>query len=178
MELSLQRMVDSVFSWVNPTSSQLCRSPIISVLLLKLLILSAIRKGKTIRNVQARHIPVSPGKEHTVELSGTHISTATNPNLWKLEGECEKKTICGTHFLSMKKIKMWNTFSFNPCRSDANEKSGARQTWMSVLMGGELSRLPSKVIKMVLLTPTHSLYFQGIHILVVDYECGILVKTG
>ena len=41
--------------------------------------------------VQARHIPVSPGKEHTVELSGTHISTATNPNLWKLEGECEKK---------------------------------------------------------------------------------------
>ena len=39
--------------------------------------------------VQARHIPVSPGKEHTVELSGTHISTATNPNLWKLEGECE-----------------------------------------------------------------------------------------
>ena len=84
--------------------------------------------GKTI--VQARHIPVSPGKEHTVELSGTHISTATNPDLWKLEGECEKKTICGTHFLSMKKIKMWNTFSFNPCRFDANEKSEARQTWM------------------------------------------------
>ena len=70
------------------------------------------QKEKTMKNVQARHIPVSPGKEHTVELSGTHISTATNPDLWKLEGECEKNNIrnifslnekkskCGTHFLS------------------------------------------------------------------------------
>ena len=49
--------------------------------------------------VQARHIPVSPGKEHTVEVSGTHISTATNPDLWKLEGE--------------KKNNMWNIFSLN-----------------------------------------------------------------
>ena len=84
MELSLQRMVDSVFSLVNPTSSQLCRSPITFCTL-------AVIFRKTNKIIQARHIPVSPGKEHTVELSGTHISTATNPDLWKLEGEYEKK---------------------------------------------------------------------------------------
>ena len=88
---------------------------------------------KSIKIVQARQIPVSPGKEHTVELSGTHISTATNPDLWKLEGECEcekKNNMRNIFSLNEKNIKIWNTFSFNPCRFDANEKSGSRQTWV------------------------------------------------
>ena len=39
------------------------------------------------RTNQTRHIPLSPGKEHTVEVSGSKISTATGPTWWKLEGD-------------------------------------------------------------------------------------------
>ena len=73
-------MVDSVFSWVNPVSSRFCRSTFI-------LAPSTFRgylKAKFY--AQDRHIAVTPGKETTVEVSGTHIITATDPELWKLEG--------------------------------------------------------------------------------------------
>ena len=36
---------------------------------------------------QTRYISLSPGKEHSVEVSGTKVSTATGPTLWKLEGD-------------------------------------------------------------------------------------------
>ena len=36
---------------------------------------------------QARHLPVSPGKKHTVEVSGSHLTTSKNPASWKFEGK-------------------------------------------------------------------------------------------
>ena len=36
--------------------------------------------------LQARHIPLAPGKEHFVEVGGTHISTASSSSMWNLEG--------------------------------------------------------------------------------------------
>ena len=35
---------------------------------------------------QARHIPIAPGKEHVVEVGGTHISTASSADMWNLDG--------------------------------------------------------------------------------------------
>ena len=35
---------------------------------------------------QASHIPLSPGKKHSIQVSGSHITTTKNPSLWRLEG--------------------------------------------------------------------------------------------
>ena len=37
-------------------------------------------------SLQARHIPLAPGKEHIIEVGGTHISTASSSSMWNLDG--------------------------------------------------------------------------------------------
>ena len=43
---------------------------------------------KTHLNVlyQVNHIPLSPGRKHSVQLQGTHITTSKDISPWKLEG--------------------------------------------------------------------------------------------
>ena len=36
---------------------------------------------------QIKHISVPPGKKHSVEVFGSHITTSRNPSTWKLEGK-------------------------------------------------------------------------------------------
>ena len=46
-----------------------------------------IAKAKlSIYDDQARHIPLSPGKRHSVEVSGSRITTSKNPKQWRFEG--------------------------------------------------------------------------------------------
>ena len=64
------------------------------------------------RTNQTRHISLSPGKEHSVEVSGTKVSTATGPTLWKLEGN---------PFYIFCTVLFWALFW--DYRSSANEES-------------------------------------------------------
>ena len=43
---------------------------------------------------QARHIPLSPGKRHSVEVSGSRITTSKNPKQWRFEGDHNLSNIC------------------------------------------------------------------------------------
>ena len=38
------------------------------------------------KNLQANHISLSPGKTHSVKVFGSHITASTKKSLWKLEG--------------------------------------------------------------------------------------------
>ena len=68
--------------------------PLLQVLVLVLLYKQGafhlhIAKNKSIVffiSFQARHIPLAPGKEHIVEVGGTHISTASSSTMWNLDG--------------------------------------------------------------------------------------------
>ena len=74
---------------------------------------------------QARHIPLIPGKEHIVEVGGTHISTASSYSMWNLEG-------CTYSYIFYKKIKKKDPFF---ARSHENEKYRPKRTKMSLLLG-------------------------------------------
>ena len=43
---------------------------------------------------QARHIPLSPGKRHSVEVSGSRITTSKNPKQWRFEGDHNFSNMC------------------------------------------------------------------------------------
>ena len=94
-----------------------------------------LRHFNTINKSQANHIPLSPGKKHSVQLQGTHITTSKNPVAWRFESRllAAHKVKFGRHMSIMKHIlciQIYKLFAaLLEMESLAPETRGCRFQW-------------------------------------------------
>ena len=94
-------------------------------------------------NHQASHISLSPGKKHSVQLQGTHITTSKNQSAWKFESI--PLLVLVTIWLSAwQNIVNFLTNQCN-CRPSRNGEPCSKNKGLQVSMGGGLTDISFKV---------------------------------